>query len=132
MSGASHTTLLDLGMLRSFEEGVAMTERPLMGTLNYLAPEVASTHLPIDARSDLYSLGVVLFELLTGRHPGGQSALDLARQAPHLSEEVLSLVGELLASDPLRRPQSAEALVQRLVGLEIATFTASTELSVAV
>ena len=122
-----HATLLDLGLLRSFEEGAATTERPLMGTLNYLAPEVTSTHLPIDARSDLYSLGIVLFELLTGRHPGGQSALDLARQAPHLSDEVLKLVGDLLASDPLRRPQSAAALVQRMVGLEIATLAGSTE-----
>ena len=48
---------------------------------------------------------------------------DLARLAPHVPREVVRLVRRMMAKEPLRRPQSPRELIDRLVALEIATFS---------
>jgi len=135
LSPQGHVTLLDLGLARREDERGA-DPRAITGTGYYLAPEhVGSVYRP-DIRSDIYSLGVVLYQLLAGRLPlegatfesvaaaHTQTApLNLRRVTPHVSLQVAELVHRMLAKDPLRRPQSPAALVAELVRLEIQTFS---------
>jgi serine/threonine-protein kinase len=135
ISPRGHVTLLDLGFAqRSAEpqEGPG----PILGTGHYLSPEQVVSTYPPDIRSDIYSLGVVLYQLLSGGLPlQGRTLEDLAAQhkqtapiplrrvAPHVPACVADLVQRMLAKDPLRRPQSPAELVDELVRLEIRTFS---------
>ena len=68
-----------------------MTETGLsLGTPHYMSPEQAAGHSDIDGRSDLYSLGVSAYELLTGANPFMADSLDEARQK-HLTRPVTRL-----------------------------------------
>jgi serine/threonine-protein kinase len=135
LSPQGHATLLDLGFARHRDER-AEGPRAIAGTGHYLAPEHVSTAYRPDIRSDIYSLGVVLYQLLAGRLPlegatleqmavaHKQTApLNLRRAAPHVPPRVAELVHGMLAKDPLRRPQSPTELVAELVRLEIETFS---------
>src|SRR6188472_1432691 len=74
----------DFGIARAGASDMTETGS-IMGTAQYLSPEQAQGH-PVDARSDLYSIGVVLYELLTGRVPfDGESAVTIALK--HVAEE---------------------------------------------
>jgi eukaryotic-like serine/threonine-protein kinase len=130
-----HVTLLDLSFARRSTEAGAAVDRIIMGTCDYIAPEQLTSTLRTDIRSDIYSLGAVLFEMLSGRTPYEAKDLadlatqhrqsappDLAQLASHLPREVLALVRQMLAKDPMRRPRSPRELVDRLVALEIATL----------
>ena len=136
VSPTGHVTLLDLNFARRYDEFGSAVDRPIMGTCGYLAPEYLTSALRPDVRSDLYSLGAVLFEMLAGHRPYsaetlGQLSLqhrqtsppDLARIAPHLPREATQLVRQMMAKEPLRRPQTPRELINRLIALEIATFS---------
>ena len=140
LSPEGHATLLDLGFARRRDEIGSVADRCVMGTYHYIAPEMITSALRPDIRSDIYSLGVVLFETLAGRLPfqaGDLAELatqhkearppDLRRLAPHLPGGVARLVREMLAKDPIRRPQTPAELVQRLTALEIETFAERSE-----
>ena len=135
LSPEGHVTLLDLGFARHRDDTGSAIDRCLLGTFGYLAPEMVTSTLRPDIRSDIYSLGAVLFEVLAGRLPFEASSFaelasqhrqcrapDLRRLAPCLSTGVVRLVREMLAKEPLRRPQTPRELVDRLASLEIATF----------
>jgi serine/threonine-protein kinase len=130
-----HLTLLDLGFARRPDESGSAVDRCVAGTFHYIAPETVTSAMRSDIRSDMYSLGVTLYELLTGRLPfEGRSLAELAEQhrqgrprpirslVPGLPLVVARLVHRLMAKEPLRRPQTPGELVERLFGLEIATF----------
>ena len=136
VSPEGHVTLLDLGFARRRDETGSAVDRCVAGTYNYLAPELITSAIRADARSDIYGLGVVLFELLAGRLPfAGKDLAELAEQhrqasppdlrrlVPHLPNDVIQLVRQMLAKDPLRRPQNPRELGDRLATLEIATFS---------
>jgi eukaryotic-like serine/threonine-protein kinase len=136
VSPSGHVTLIDLSFARRTNETGSVADRCVMGTYHYLAPEYLTSALRADIRSDIYSLGIVLYEMLAGRVPfeaESAEALaslhcraippDLARLAPQAVPEVVQLVRRMLAKDPLRRPQSPRDLVSELVALEIATFS---------
>ena len=135
VSPEGHVTLLDLGFARRADETGSVVERCVTGTCNYIAPEMITSALRADIRSDIYSLGVMLFEVLSGRLPFEGKDLaelatlhrqarapDLRRLVPHLPTAVVRLVREMLAKQPLRRPQTPRELIDRLAALEILTF----------
>ena len=126
-----YAKLADFGLAKLAERTdgepvtVTLTEgrtRPgvVIGTIAYMSPEQASGR-PIDARSDIFSFGVVLHELFTGRRPfGGATGLEVLQAIIHgtpesLAEEVplrLRLVVEkALEKDPAERYQSMRELV---------------------
>jgi eukaryotic-like serine/threonine-protein kinase len=124
-----------------------MTEAgSIMGTAQYLSPEQARG-APVTAASDLYSAGVVLYEMLTGKVPfTGDSAIEIAMKhvndlpappsalRPEIPVELDQIVLRALAKDPGERYQSAEEFIEDLerteAGLPIsrATSTAATAL----
>src|SRR5204863_1661471 len=113
--------VLDFGLARPLHAATTLTAHgQVMGTPSYMAPEQAYG-LPVDARADLYSLGCVLYRMLTGKTPNEQgdpgpdlaAAADPATADPAspLSPPVARLLGELLSKDPNGRPAGAAAVV---------------------
>jgi eukaryotic-like serine/threonine-protein kinase len=114
--------LTDLGLARAFADGRATHAGAVTGTVQYLAPEQIRGE-PADPRSDLYSLGIVTYELVTGRLPfTGETPMSIAYQ--HLSDRVpapSSLVADVGADldgfvasatdrDREMRPESARSM----------------------
>ncbi|MES9945334.1 MAG: serine/threonine-protein kinase [Candidatus Thiodiazotropha sp.] len=118
--------LTDFGIARQTESLTQMTVTgAMLGTPAYMSPEQIAGR-PLDGRTDLYSLGVTLFELLTGYQPyRGDSMMSVAIQ--HLKAEIPSLpratsplqrlVHQLLAKDPEQRIADTETLAQALQGV---------------
>lgn len=127
-----HVTLLDLSFARPIRDDSSLVSQSLMGTLNYLAPEQLGSTLRSDQRTDIYSLGATFYEMLVGEPPF--VAHDLAellqmhrqeRPKPlrtmrsDIPSPVAKLVGDMIAKEPLRRPQSMGEVIRALVRLEI-------------
>ena len=127
--------LADFGIARLFGDTGQTQAGTVVGTAEYMAPEQA-TGAAVDARVDLYALGLVMFAMLTGRPPfrGGDVTEVLRRQrkeqpprvsaiVPGVPEAVDDLVARLLSKDPADRPPSALAVGRSLAALDHATGT---------
>jgi len=121
-----HVKLMDFGLATI--QGASRLTQPgvVVGTFTYLAPEQV-LGLDVDRRADLYSLGVLLYELVAGRPPfgGGSAPAVLAQHvkavpAPprradgEIPPALEALILRLLAKDPADRPASAEAVIASL------------------
>src|SRR5436309_8718799 len=115
----------DFGIARAGASDMTQTGS-IMGTAQYLSPEQAQG-LPVDERSDLYSIGVVLYEMLTGGVPfTGDSAVSIALKQvaeqpapprsinPEVPPELEAVVLRALEKDPARRFQDADEFITAL------------------
>jgi serine/threonine protein kinase/WD40 repeat protein len=126
-----HIKLLDFGLAHVARDTTRLTQPGvIVGTPGFLAPEQAAGK-PADPRSDLFSLGVVLYLLATGRLPfPGEHVLAvltaLATEHPRpvfelnpdLPEALTHLIMRLLSKEPDRRPPSAREVIAVLVTME--------------
>ncbi len=136
--------IMDFGIARSVYAKGVTAEGLVIGTPEYMSPEQLEGKEP-DPRSDIYSLGVILYEMVTGRVPfGGDSALSIALQhktefplspqefAPDLPPDLSAVVLRCLAKDREERYQSAEELLRTLDdvqgGVGIAPATGKTQI----
>jgi serine/threonine protein kinase/Flp pilus assembly protein TadD len=115
MASDGQPRLLDFNVsYRSTSDGIVALDSPLGGTIPYMAPEHrrALNHQGrVDARSDIYSLGVVLFQMLTGRLPDRNAdTSDSPVWNPAVSPAMSAIVRKCLAADPESRYSSADAL----------------------
>ncbi|MCA9523400.1 MAG: serine/threonine protein kinase [Myxococcales bacterium] len=135
--------VLDFGLAKLREGDQSSTERGIIcGTPKYMSPEQVMGD-PVDPRSDIYSLGVLLYEMLSGAVPyHGDSPIGVAMQhirsiPPPLAERsprsldpsLVELVHRCLARDPAERPQSADDLRRSLLLVATASMGQSPMLS---
>lgn len=143
-AGNDFVKVMDFGIAKAENGGTQHTkEGSIVGTAQYLAPEQIrlAPGQVLDARCDIYALGCILFEMLTGRTPfilqsstvdmGGSDDFPMALQAlaiKHLTEtppsplefrndiphDLVQLIHRMLAKYPNQRPQSIEELAQEL------------------
>lgn len=129
LTNSGKIKVMDFGIARALEDsGQTMTSTDaVVGTAQYLSPEQARGET-VDTRSDLYSCGCMLFELLTGRAPfKGDSAVSVAYQhvaempplpssiAPDISPELDRMVMKSLAKRPEERYQDAASMRSDMV-----------------
>jgi len=122
--------LADFGLARGAGQPTHLTTIGLaIGTPGYMAPEQVMGH-DVDRRCDIYAMGVLTFEMLTGRLPYvGANRMEVAYATvnspipsavsinPNLPDELDQLLGRVLAKDPNERPQSVRDLLGQMAKL---------------
>ncbi len=125
----------DFGLAMAVDRSRVTVAGMMLGTVAYMPPEQALGR-EADARSDLYSLGCVLYEMVTGRPPflGDDTVAIISQHIntapvaptwhnPEVPRTLEALVMRLLAKDPDERPESAAAVQQALKAVEEAAST---------
>ncbi|MBI5758159.1 MAG: protein kinase [Planctomycetales bacterium] len=126
------------GQIKLSDYGLAMVSADVrltsdgktMGSLHYMAPEQIKGRPPATGPTDLYALGCVLFEMLTGRTVfQGTSVAELLQRHLHdppprvakflfdCPQQLDDLIAELLTKDPAQRPSDAQTVARRLKGI---------------
>ena len=115
LTSGGRLMIVDLGIARYLKEG-QISDTLDLGSPAYASPEQYRWNGGADGRSDLFSLGVILHEMISGRYPGERSGElePLRRGRPTLSPVLGALVTVATRSDPLYRFQSARAFFQAL------------------
>jgi tRNA A-37 threonylcarbamoyl transferase component Bud32 len=125
-NGVERAKLADFGLARAGEDAHLTEAGCLVGTLMYMSPEGADGGV-VDQRSDLFSLGSVLYEMSTGRPPfRGETRSAVLRAVaeaaprpvrelnPEVPEELAAVITQLHAKDPARRYQTAAEVAKVL------------------
>ena len=130
----SQAKLLDFGIARRLfdpQQNLRLTSASAaLGTPLYMAPEQARGASDVDGRADIFALGCVLYECLTGQPPfAGQSptavmakicldeSVNLARKRPETPADLLALVAQMLAKDADQRPAKADEVARALAAI---------------
>jgi serine/threonine protein kinase len=122
-----HAKLTDFGIARSSREPTMTGAGGFLGTAAYMAPEQASGETSVGPAADVYSFGVILFQMLTGRLPfEADNLLQLARKhrmspppavhtvRPDVPGHLAALVAQALRKNPAARPQDGASLLHAL------------------
>jgi WD40 repeat protein/serine/threonine protein kinase len=129
-NGRSRCRILDFGLARITNDDTHLTQSgAIMGTPAYMAPEQARAR-PVDHRADLFSLGVMLYEMTTGRRPfiGADTMSVLTSLAldeppapslinPQIPAELAALIVRLISKSPDNRPASGQVVAEALLGI---------------
>ena len=130
----ARTKVLDFGIARGVVGGHTLTGTgAAIGTPHYMSPEQARAERSVGARTDVYALGVVLFEALAGVRPfEGETPIavlakilleeppSLVTARPDVPNALDALVRAMLAKDPAERPADGAAVLEALDALEVA------------
>ena len=123
--GGADTRILDFGLAAHGRDGVAQVGM-IAGTVHYLAPEQIKTGSTVDYRADLYSFGVIAFEMIAGLPPftGERRAIEYQHQVskppplrelrPDVPRELEHVITTCLAKQADARPQSVRQLIDML------------------
>jgi len=122
--------LSDFGIAKLAESGSTLTGTGVIGTPAYMSPEQAAGELDIDARSDIYSLGAIVFEMLSGvlpyhaDTPMGMAVKHLTEPVPHIHDfrgdlppECDAVIARAMAKERSERYQTAAELANELATL---------------
>ena len=135
LSRQGQALVADFGIAKALTSDETLTETGLaLGTPSYMAPEQILGERPVRPQADVYALGVVLYEVLTGVRPFADSAPAamlakrltdgaplITAQRPEVPEAIAVLVRDTLEVDPARRPASGAALAARLAEASVQT-----------
>jgi len=131
--------LVDFGIVKAMHSKTRLTKTGYaVGTPEYMSPEQISSP-KIDHRADIYSLGIVLYELLVGKVPfSGHDMISLARkhlddpvpQLPRKLSDFQPLLDKMLAKKPKNRVQSGEGVIRLIDALQYKINTQSTKITV--
>lgn len=130
-AGSDRVKIVDFGLARGANDDARLTQTgTIMGTPAYMAPEQARGE-GVDARSDLFSLGCILYRICTGVSPFHapdviSTLTALAINTPKSPCEInldipqafSNLIAELLSKNPAQRPASARVVADRIAGIE--------------
>lgn len=129
----AHIKLMDLGLARCSDMHTITLAEAIIGTLAYMSPQQAKGH-QIDERSDIYSLGVVMYEALTGRLPfSGEHEFSLMQSIleckpepihqimPEIPVDLGWIIMKMMSRSPRERFQSIEELQHALEQVKLAT-----------
>jgi serine/threonine protein kinase/tetratricopeptide (TPR) repeat protein len=122
--------VMDFGLVRATNYSMQLTQEGMaLGTMAYIAPEQAQG-LPVDFRADLYALGIIIYEMATGRPPfiHENPAVMLLNQLtvdpvpprqlnPAMEEPLERLILQLLAKEPAQRPSGTDIIISQLIAL---------------
>lgn len=134
VADTGHATLFDFGFAIRLGSDECRGGEIMRATMSYAAPEIISPSDPVGPHADIYSLGIALYEMLTGRVPFTSSDADrLVRDhletrlpnprqvVPYLSRHIRRLLERMTAKQPLRRP-TADELIWLIAEVEIDVF----------
>ena len=132
VDGTDLLKVLDFGIAKleaADQKGAATLTGTVLGTPAYMSPEQARGEKSVDQRADVYALGAILYELVSGKkpHPGdshnailhhiaSQPAVPLDSVEPEQPAELVRAVSQALSSDPGERFETAELFGQAIVG----------------
>jgi len=128
-TGGERAKILDFGLAKLIEpeaNGAGLTNTgTILGTPAYMAPEQCKSARAADDRSDVYSLGIILYEMLTADIPFDaetdaellsmhmfQEPPALAKRAPHVNPRLAQLVHRMLRKEPAARPSAGEVAAE--------------------
>ena len=140
VSPNGHATLIDLGLARQTGEPTLPIDRAVVGTPKYMAPELLDSSRPVDIRADLYSLGLVMLEMLFGKsilsedddashrvnvglwHTHWESLASRANRQRQWLADLESVLRAMTDHNAVRRPASAEIPARHLISIELAAI----------
>ena len=127
-----HVQIIDFGLAHEAgdNEGRLTIDNAVIGTPAYMSPERIGTD-EVNAKSDLFGLGVILYEIISGKLPfDGKSMVSILAAisrgkpiaidtlVPEVPQEVAALIIQLLSSEQDKRPTDANEVVKRLRAIE--------------
>lgn len=116
-----HIYLIDLGIAKHLDQTTLTAVGETLGTLGYMSPEQRACRGGLTLRSDLFSLGIVAYEALTGKHPFDRNQNLVGEIKPqkidnirHVNPELDAVIMEMLEFYPPDRPSSGKIIRERL------------------